>query len=84
MVCVRWRVFSKQELILSLIVLVTLKEWLLLRNKLNFTPTKIGAKVQPYQLSVLIFYPTQMLKRTYDLFRIVVFVVTTRRHHLKA
>ena len=33
-----------------------------LRNKLNYTHTKIGAKVQPHQPSVLIVYPTQMLK----------------------
>ena len=78
MVCVKWRVFSKQELILSSIVLVTLIEWLVSRNKLNYTHTKIGAKVKPQQPSPLIVYPTQMLS-TYDLFRIVVFVVTTRR-----
>ena len=31
LVCVKWRVFPKQELILSYIVLVILKEWLVLR-----------------------------------------------------
>ena len=40
----------------------TLKEWLVLRSKLNFSHTKIGGKVQPHQPSVLIVYPTQMLK----------------------
>ena len=35
LVCVKWRVFSKQELILSSIVLVTLKEWLVLRATLK-------------------------------------------------
>ena len=59
MVCVKWPLFSKQELILRLIELVTVKEWLVLRNKLNYTHTKIGAKVQPYEISVLIVYPTQ-------------------------
>ena len=53
-VCFKWRAFSKQELILSSIVLVTLKEWLVLRNKLNYSDTKIGEKVQPHQPSVLI------------------------------
>ena len=48
------------------------------RNKMNYTHTKIGAGVQPHQPLVLIVYPTQMIS-TYDLFRIVVFVVTTRR-----
>ena len=62
MVCVKLRVFSKQELILSLIVLVTLKKWFVLRNKLNYTHTKIEAKVEPHQPSVFIVYPTQMLK----------------------
>ena len=59
-------------------MLLTLKDWLVLRNKLNSTYTKTGGKVQPHQLSVLIVYPTEMLS-TYDLFRIMVFVVTTRR-----
>ena len=30
-----------------------------LRNKLNYTHTKVGARVQPQQPSVLIVYPTQ-------------------------
>jgi len=42
-------------------VLVTLKEWLVLRNKLNYTHTNIGAKVQPHQPSVFIVYLIQML-----------------------
>ena len=58
LVCAKWRVFSKEELILSSIVLVTLKEGLVLRNKLNYTHTKIGGKVQPLQPLVLIVYPT--------------------------
>ena len=62
LVCVKWRVFSKQELILSSIVLVTFKEWLVLRNKLNYNHTNAGAKVQPHQPSVLIVFLTQMLK----------------------
>ena len=57
-VCFKWRVFSQQELILSLIVRLTLKEWPVLRNKLNYTHTKIGAKVQPHEILVLIVYPT--------------------------
>ena len=32
------------------------------RNKLNYTHTEIGAKVQPHQPSASIVYPTQMLK----------------------
>ena len=60
--CEKACVFLKQEVILSSIVLVTLREWLVLRNKLNYTLTKIGAKVQPHQPSVLIVYSTQMLK----------------------
>ena len=55
----KWPLFSKQELILRLTELVTVKEWLVLRNKLNYTHTKIGAKVQPHEISVLIVYPTQ-------------------------
>ena len=58
-------------------MLLTLKQLLVLRNKLNYTPTNIEPKVQPHQPSVLIVYPTQMLT-TYVLFRIVVFVLTTR------
>ena len=45
LVCVKWRVFSKKELILSQIVLVTYMEWLVLRIKMNYTQTKAGAKV---------------------------------------
>ena len=52
MVCVESRVFSREKLILRSIMLVTIKEWLLLGNKLNYTHTKIGAKVQPHQPSV--------------------------------
>ena len=52
----------KEELILSSVVLVTLTEWLVLRNKLNYAHTKIGSQLQPHQPSVLVVYPTQMLK----------------------
>ena len=52
LVCVKWRVFSNQELILSSIVLVTLKQWLGLRNKLDYTHTNVHAKIQPHQPSV--------------------------------
>ena len=37
LVCRKWDVFWKQELILSHIVLVILKEWTVFRNQLNFT-----------------------------------------------
>ena len=80
MVCVKWRVFSNQELILSSIVLVTLKQWLVLRNKLDYTHPNVHAKVQPHQPSVLIVFPTQILiKSTYDLSRVVLFAVAARR-----
>ena len=80
LVSVKRRVFSNQELILSSIVLITLKEWLLLSNKLEYTHTKVQAKVQPYQPSALIVFPTQILiKSTYDFFKVVLFVVTKRR-----
>ena len=54
--------FPKQELILSSILLVTLKEWVVLEKKLNYTHSNVGVKVQPHQSSVLIVYPTQVLK----------------------
>ena len=47
---------------LSSIVLVTLKEWLVLRHKLNYTHTNVGGKVQLHQPSVLIVFPNQILK----------------------
>ena len=61
-VCFKWRVFLKQELILSSIVLVTLKEYLVLGNKPNYTHLNVGVKVQPHQPSVLVVYPTHLLK----------------------
>ena len=70
--------FLKQGLILSSIVLVTSNKWLVLRNKLNYSHTKIRAKVQPHQPSILFVYPTQMLNYL-RLFTIVVFVVRTKR-----
>ena len=45
--CVKWRVFSKEELILGHIVLVPLKESPLFRNELNYTQVNVGAKVEP-------------------------------------
>ena len=39
-----------------------IKEWLSLRNKLNYTHTKIGAKVHPHQPTVSIVFSTQKLK----------------------
>ena len=67
LVCVKWRVFLKQQLIrskfnLPAIFLVTLKEWLVLRDKLNYTQTNIRAKLKPHQPSFLILFPNQMLK----------------------
>ena len=47
---------------LSSIVLVTLKGWVVLRHKLNYTHTNVGAKVQPHQPSLLIVFPNQILK----------------------
>ena len=39
-----------------------LNEGLVLGRKLNYTHTNVKLKVQPHQLSVLIVFPTQMLK----------------------
>ena len=63
LVCVKCRVFSKQQLILTIFERPpNLKGVACLRNKLNYTHTNVGAKVQPHELSVLIVYPTQLLK----------------------
>ena len=43
-------------------VLVTLKEWLVLRIKLNYSQRNVGAKVEPHTPSVLIVLPTQILQ----------------------
>ena len=43
-------------------VLVTFKQWLVLRNKLNHTHTNVAAKVQLHQPSLLIVFPSQILK----------------------
>ena len=59
-VCVNWPLFWKEGLILGCSVLVTLKEWLDLRKKLNYTHRNVGANVQPHQPSVLIVFLTQM------------------------
>ena len=67
----KWLVFSKEELILSYIVLVTLKEWPLFRNRLNYTQVNVGAKVEPptaLPLNICVGVLTV-------LFKIVVFVV---------
>ena len=67
LVCAKWRVFSKQQLILPnfnlpAIFLATLKEWLVLREKPNYSQITVGAKVQAHQPSLLIVFPNQMLK----------------------
>ena len=50
LVCVKWRVFSKQELILTKFNRPgNLKGVTGLRKKLNYTHTNVGAKVQPHQ-----------------------------------
>ena len=66
MVCVKWRVFSKQQIVrskfnLPAIFLVTFKELLVLKNKLNYTQTNIGAKLKHPQPSFLIVLSNQML-----------------------
>ena len=43
-------------------MLVTLKEWLVLRIKLNYSQRNVGAKVEPHTPSILIVFPTQMLQ----------------------
>ena len=67
LVGVKWRVFLKQQLVPSKfnlpgILLVTLKEWLVLREKLNYTQKNIRAKVKRHQPSFLIFFLYWMLK----------------------
>ena len=42
--------------------MVTLKEWLVLRNKLDNTHGNVDAKLQRHEALVLIVFPTQMLK----------------------
>ena len=68
--------FSKRELIVSQIVLVTLKEWLVLRIKLNYSERNVGVKVEPHTPSILLVFPTQMLQYLRFVW-VVVFVV----HH---
>ena len=43
-------------------VQVLAKRRLLLRDKLSYTHTKVGVRVQPHQPLVLIVFPTQMIK----------------------
>ena len=63
LVFVKWRVFSKQQLILTMFNRPgNLNGVAGLRNKLNYTHTNVGAKVHSHQPSVLIVFPTQMLK----------------------
>ena len=47
LVCIKWRVSLMQELILSQIDLVILKESLVFINTLNYTQTNDGARVEP-------------------------------------
>ena len=47
LVCVKGRVFLMQELILSQIALVILKESLVFRKRLNYTQANDGARVEP-------------------------------------
>ena len=47
LVCIKWRVFLMQELFLSQIALVILKESLVFRNRLNCTQTNDGARDKP-------------------------------------
>ena len=47
LVCIKWRVFLMQELILSQIDLVILKQSLVFINRLNYTQTNDGARVEP-------------------------------------
>ena len=66
LVGVTWRVFLKRQLVRikfnrPAICLVTLKEWLVLRDKLIYTQTNMGAKLKPHQPSFLILFPNQML-----------------------
>ena len=53
--CMKQRVFSKEESILSHIVLVTMKESVVVRNKLNYTQGIIGSKIEPINV-----FPTQI------------------------
>ena len=46
LVCIKWSVFLMQELILSQIALVILKESLVFRNRENYTQTNEGARVE--------------------------------------
>ena len=45
--CMKRCVFSKEESILSQIVLATMKESTVVRNKLSYTQGIIGAKIEP-------------------------------------
>ena len=66
LVCVKWRVFSKQQLILTTFKRPgNLKEVASFKKQTELNPcthTNVEAKVQPYQPSLLIVFPTQMLK----------------------
>ena len=64
MVCVKWRVFSKQQLILTKFKRPgNLKEVTGFQKQTElYAHTNVGAKVQPHQPSLLMVSPTQMLK----------------------
>ena len=63
LLCDKWRLFLKQQLMLTKFNRPgNFKEWLVLRSKLKHTHKNVGAKVQPHQPSLLIVFPTQMLK----------------------
>ena len=49
----------------SSIALVTLNEWLVLRNKLNYTHANVGAKVELHQPSVLIVFYCKSVSYTH-------------------
>ena len=52
---------STNESLLYLSLLVTLKDWVVLRGKLNYTRTNVGAKVQLHHPSALMVFSTEML-----------------------
>ena len=54
MVCVKWRVFLKQQLILTKVNRPC--------NKLNYPNMNVGLKLQRPQPSVLIVFPPQIIK----------------------
>ena len=63
-VCVKWRVFTKQQLILTKLNRPGNLKGLagFQKNKLNYTYTNVGAKAQPHQPSLLMVSPTRLFK----------------------